>query len=294
MARTKTYLLLAMLITAGFISCQSQLTSDELPEFVRRIVVNGVLSNDSAINFEISASGNPYRNDVRPEIISDAILLLEVNDQEVPAIYNETSRRYESSSTVNAGDKVSVSVSHSKILSAAATVYMPSSLAFFKTELVPDGGKDINGLTSDRLDIQIQDAQNINNYYNVRFFYYNELSQEFLPFDFPVTDQSLLATSTFKLDDGTYVIKDELFRGKMKTISVVPPLGLVIGNTDIKYLVQVISLSEDYWRYLETRDRSKDEFSGSGLFNSGVIVHSNISGGLGILGTQLVESDTIR
>lgn len=280
----------AVFFTAG---CQQLLPEDELPEFVRRIVVNGVLSNDSTISMEISASGNPYKTDIRPEILSDAQLILQINDVTVPISFNATSQRYESASSVNAGDKVHISVSHDNILSAVATVYMPPNLATYHTKLVPNGGTDINGLSSDRLDVVIQDDKAARNYYNLRFFYYDELATEYIPFDFPVRDQSMLAASTFKLDDGTYIIKDDLFNGKLKTVSVVAPLGLVAGNTDIKYLVQVISLSEDYWLYLETLSRSGSN-SDSRLFNNGVVVQSNIAGGLGILATQLVESDTIR
>lgn len=295
MGMKKTYsafLLIALLLSST--GCVRKLTDAELPDYVRRIVVNGIVSNDSVISVEVSSTGDPYKFNDLPKILTTADVALTINDGFAPMTYDTSLGRYVSDRSVATGDKVYMTFKYPLYQEATVRVTVPPVLKDLRSGYVPEGGFDINGLKSDLLQLTFTDNPLARNYYAIRFFYYNEFSQEFLPFEFPPTDPSLVSATTFQLNDGAYVIKDDLFNGKERTISVVAPRGLVAGNTDIKYLVQIVTLTEDYWTYLESLNRYNGSSSGSGLFNNGVVVHSNITNGLGILGAQFVQSDTIR
>ncbi len=87
-----------------------------------------------------------------------------------------------------------------------------------------------------------------------------------------------------------------MFDGSKAEIGVIPEYGLVLGNTDIKYMVQLEALSEDLYKYI----RSKNLYNES-LLNDApninlppVSIHSNIQDGLGIFAGSVMAADTIR
>ena len=99
-----------------------------------------------------------------------------------------------------------------------------------------------------------------------------------------------------KLNDGGFLFNDVLFNGQTKKIEAVPPGGLVAANSDVLYLIELRSVTRDFYNYYKTLQqyRDRDDLQQAGPFGSAVIVHSNITNGLGAFIASNVESDTIR
>lgn len=295
----KRIAVLAMLpAMASLISgCQRLIDPADLPEFVQKIVVNVVSSNVEGSAMEVSLTSSPYDSTDFPTIIEDAEIQFKVNGQTRVFNYNPVSSKYENSSTYQPGDQLVFTVALPNKSTVSSSAIMPAKLDNLQSNLVVNGGTDPNGHEADLVSLTFTDDASGPNYYLLHFYYYSESVQLFLPFELSTSDAILTSPQTIRTNDGGYLFGDETFNGKERTFSVVAPAGLVETNTDIKYLVQVQSLSRDYYVYLKTlqdfRD-SQDNSGGTTTLGSAVVVHSNIAGGLGIFGARTVSADTLR
>jgi len=133
-------------------------------------------------------------------------------------------------------------------------------------------------------------------FYELHFYYFSELAEIFVPFDFELTDETLLSPNTLKLNSGGFLFSDELFNGTRKRFTAAITSSLTRGNSDIKYLIELRKVNQDYWKYWRTLQQYRDQEDqiASGPFGNAVIIHSNVSGGLGIFMGSNLQSDTIR
>lgn len=278
-------------------ACETPIDQGDLPDFVQKIVVNVVNSNTASSAIEVSLTASPYDSIDFPELVDDAIVQFKVNGVVKPFSFNSSTGKYENPSTYKAGDQLQLSVSlqNKSLVSAAAT--MPSKLEGQFSSLTVDGGVDVNGTTADLLTLSFDDNPTENNYYLMHFYYYSEFAGLFLPFEMATSDAILNSPQTIRTNEGGFVFADETFNGRKRTFSVVAPAGIVENNSDIKYLVEISALSRDYYVYLKTLQDFRDAQDNAGAattLGSAVVVHSNISGGLGIFGARTSSSDTLR
>lgn len=271
-----------------------EVPTDQLPDFVDKIVINAALDNINPIEIEVSNSAWAYNTDL-PEVAGTADLILTGPGGEIPLTYNSGTKTYRALSPAVVGATYVLVGSRKNYQTIRASCVVPPKVSNKAVGWVENGGRDIDGNLSDRVYIRFNDPSG-KNYYLVHFYYYSESADLFIPFDFPLNDPSLKAASTVQTTDGGFLFTDDLFSGQNKELAVVPSMGLVAANIDIKYLIELRSISEDYYKYQTSLQRYRDQQDGNsnGPFSSAVIVHSNINNGLGAFLSSTLESDTLR
>jgi hypothetical protein len=148
------------------------------------------------------------------------------------------------------------------------------------------GGIDTSGNKGDLLQVSFQDEAGKDNYYKINVYYWNQTIGQWIPINFDKRDPSLAEYNSFLLNDAGVLFSDELFNGNQKTINIVTTSGLVSSNTGDKYLIELASINKDFFSYYRSLQRAQDakEISFDGGYNNAVVIHSNITNGLGILG----------
>jgi hypothetical protein len=269
---------------------------DQLPDFVSKLVVNSSINNKEVIEIKISDNAGAYEDSL-PKVYEDVTLSLTADGSTVSMTYDNASRSYKSSQKAVPGKtyKLEVRDLALKKQTVVARSFMPEKVFGKSVGYIENGGIDLDGFPSDLLSIEWTDISG-NNYYMLHFYYYSETVGLYIPFDFQITDATLKAPETMKLDDGGFLFNDVLFNGSTKRIEVVPPGGLVAGNSDELYLIELRSVTKDFYTYYKTLQqyRDRDDLQQAGPFGSAVIVHSNITNGLGAFISSTIESDTIR
>jgi len=292
MKQLKIYLSLIAFITIS--ACDREIPFADLPEFEEKLVLNAELNNQQPISIEASSSASAYVNK-EAEVLEGVNIVLLKGNQEIPLIYDGFFKRYISTEIPAAGVNYTVRASYPGLISVTSNAQIPSTLQEKNATYIIDGGTDNNGNTSDLLKVSFRDRANENNYYKLNFYYFSVTLGEWLPFDFNTDDPSLNAPETVSTADGGFVVSDQLFNGQLKEFVAVPPAGLVFNNPDEKYLIQLRVLSEDYYRYFVSLAAFKEQIDDpANLFNDGIVVHSNVNGGLGIFAGTWLESDTLR
>ncbi len=300
MKRSVYFSITTLIVFGGLFGCGADrpLPKSELPGFTDKIVINASLDNLTPIEVEISHAAGAYTNNLPEEYKTVDISLTHPGSSiKIPLIYNSLTNSFIATKTAEPGRSYELSVvdTTGRLQSVSARCIMPEAVLSKKIGFIENGGKDMDGLPSDVLSVQWIDVAGIN-YYIVHFYYYSQTVDLFIPFDFAMTDPTLSAPETVKLIDGGYLFSDALFNGREKKMTVIPPGGLVANNTDIRYLIELRSVTEDYYKYHTTlqRYRDTDDLQQAGPFGSAVIVHNNIVNGLGTFISSTLESDTIR
>ncbi len=293
---------IAILLSFSAILLQSScdvdrpIPSSELPTFENKLVVNAVLDNTRPFEIGISTNVSAYTEDL-PTFYEDATVILRSDQSNIPLTYDNSSKTYKSTTIPAPGNSYRIEVIDNTGLrkTVNARGFVPAKALNKKIGYIENGGVDMDGRSSDLLSIEWTDIS-LKNYYILHFYYYSPTAQSFVPFEFELTDPTLSAPETLRLDDGGYLFNDDLFNGTTKKIQVVPPGGLVAGNPDELYLIELRTVTSDYYKYYKTLQqyRDQDDLQQAGPFGSAVIVHSNVTNGLGAFLTSTLESDTIR
>ncbi|MCB9261854.1 MAG: DUF4249 domain-containing protein [Flavobacteriales bacterium] len=291
---TSLYILTALF--AG--SCNSiEIPANELPDFEPKLSINSSIDNENIISLKIENTVNPFTTDVPAPYKDVDISLTGASSGTFPVSFDASCNCFVSNKAAKPGEVYTLQVKDKlgKYSTATATTYMPAKLLDKKVEFALNGGIDMEGKPSDLISVSWTDIAG-SQYYIAHFLYYSEAADLFIPFDFALDDPSLAASETIKLDDGGYLFSDKLFNGQKKKISVVPPGGLVAGNSDILYLVQIRTVSNEYFKYYNTLNayRENADLVASGSSENTVIVYNNIENGAGIFMGSTIDSDTIR
>ncbi|MCB0735329.1 MAG: DUF4249 domain-containing protein [Flavobacteriales bacterium] len=292
MKKQLTFLSLSAILLGG---CRtSEIPDSELPDFVDKIVLNASIDNQNPIEVEVSNSVWAYESGF-PEIISDVELILTSGDQDIPLTYNSSTKTFQSAVIPKVGQQFTLIAARENYRTASAYCQIPTKVQGKSAGYIENGGIDMDGNKADLVFLKFTDAPGLN-YYIAHFYYYSSSADLFIPFEFELTDETLRSPNTVKLNDGGYLFDDRLFNGSTKEFKVVPPSGITAGNPDIKYLVELRSITEDYYKYQTTLQQYRDnqDQQSNGPFGSAVIVHSNVAGGLGVFLSSTLESDTIR
>lgn len=292
------YRLFFFLIPIALISsCEyrSSIPIDELPQFTDQIVINASLDNQNRIEVEVSNTAWAYGAE-SPQILEDIEVDLRRDGQQLPMNFNNSTKKFGNNIIPAAGEHYSITAFLDGYATVASALLIPEAIPNKQSGFIEGGGIDLQGRTGDLLFVDFDDPASTEDYYELHFLYYSELAQIFIPFDFELTDATLLSPNTLKLNSGGYLFSDEKFNGRRQSFKAVATSSLVAGNTDVKYLIQLRRVSRDYWKYWRTLQQFRDEQDqlSSGPFGSAVIIHSNITGGTGIFMGSYLESDTLR
>lgn len=287
---------LIFLVQSVGCSADRPIPTSQLPDYTDKLVLNASLDNLNIMELKVSNTTSAYTEEL-PMAYNDVTIKMSSSTSTVTMAYDNVSNSFKANRPATPGLTYSIEVSDNKgVLSTATSrCFMPEKLVDKQVSYVENGGFDLEGRVSDVINVKWVDVAG-NNFYVLHFYYYSESADLFIPFDFALTDLTLKAPETVKLDDGGFLFNDALFNGREKSISVVPPGGLVAGNSDVLYLVELRSVTEDYYKYHKTLKQYHDSEVRqlSGPFGSAVIVHSNVTNGLGAFISSTLESDTIR
>jgi hypothetical protein len=266
---------------------------NELEDYKPLLVVNSKLSTGTQFRLQLSNSAS-VSNDNQPKLVKDAVISIAQNGTSFNMTYDAGTELYTSGMTPQPGDIILLDIRAQGYPIATSSASLPKSISAVTT-LVPEGGVDSLGNLSDLIKIRFHDDPSEKNYYLINFYYYDNTLGQFFPMPYSANDPALAQYNSFKLNNGSILFDDELFNGKSKVISTLAPFGLVIGNPNAKYLVQLESISESYYKYLSSLQRAKDAKEGtfSSAFNNAVVIYSNINNGLGILGASYAVRDTL-
>jgi len=217
------------------------------------------------------------------------------NKDEISLTFNEFTETYTTSETVASGDAITLRVNHPNYPNANSSFKMPQEISA-SGSFIKEGGIDVDGDPGDLITVTFTDDANRNNYYQLNFYYFNETISQFIPMAFETSDPSLLDYNSYKLNDGSVLFSDELFNGKEKALSTVAPFGIVAFNTGNKYLIEISSISEDLFKYHKSLQRAEDakEITFQAGYNNAVVIHSNVTSGLGILGASSSNSIILK
>jgi hypothetical protein len=286
-----TYIGIALSLTACF---TDTITPSELGNYRDKMVVNGVLSNNGPIALEITDSKSSFSGDL-PGLVRGAEVQLAVNQDVEDLTFDIFDEVYTGSSTIAPGDAVTLTVFHPDYPRIQATARIPDDIDATAI-LTVDGGVDTSGLVSDLLSVSFKDHPIQENYYRINFYYRNEAIDQYIPFAFNRNDPSLADFNSYRLNDGSILFSDELFNGDEKTLTAVPVSGIVAGNTGDKYMIELSSISKDYFEYYRSLQRAEDakEITFQAGYNNAVVIHTNIAGGLGILGAENANQLILR
>lgn len=289
--RTTLTILATLLIVSA---CEEPADLTKLGKYEGKIVIHSALDNLEPAAISVTYSVDAYKN-YSPGLLRDAVIRFYENGTERTLVFDTAGQKYITDIVPKPGNSYNITVEKSGFKTASADCVMPSLLQNKSVALIPEGGIDETGQKSDLLKISWNDVNAEKNYYKINFFYYSELIQEFVPFDYVVTDPSLKAYDAKKTIDGGFLFSDNLFNGRTKELTAVPPFGLVVGNTTYKYLIQLRNISEAYYQYETTLQDYRDskDFGGDPL-GGAVVIYSNITNGLGIFAGTVLESDTLK
>ncbi len=289
---------LLFILTSAFLwSCDEEIPLDSLDKYNEKLVVNEYFNNKEPFSIQVSLSRDVYKepNPIVLDSTKVKITLTE-NNTVIPLFYNAFGGVFYSNSKPQPGKRYNLSVSSNNHTSISTTGILPDNILNKSATYIEDGGTDLDGNKSDLLKLTFKDDANTKDYYKLNFFYYSELVDKFNAFDFEQKD-ILSAVNTIKTRDGGFLFSDESFNGKDKTLTAVPPSGLVAGNTGAKYLIQIQRLNDDFWKYNTSLEEYRGGLNGGGssnIFGGAVIVYSNIKNGLGIFAGSNIESDTLK
>lgn len=283
---------LACLLVTG--CATDTITPNELSNYLERIVVNGILDTKGTISLEVTDSKSSFKNEY-PTLLKDAEVVIYQNQNEIKLTYDLFSERFVSNQMLKVGDAITLEVRHPSYPYCESKLIMPKALNP-NGSLQINGGVDTLGNISDKLSVTFKDEEGRNNYYRINFFYYNRTSGRYIPMPYDVTDPSLASYNSYRLNDNSIIFSDDLFKGGTKTISTVAPAGLVSSNPNEKYKIEIASISSDLFKYYKSLQRARDagEITFNAGFNNAVVIHSNIRGGLGILGAMDINEIELK
>ena len=274
---------------------QDTINPDLIQDYREKMVVNAVLTSGKPVKLILTNSlsaidANGFKG------IQNADIKIETSSvpSERSMSYVPGDTNYVSNIIVNAGESLRMKIKHPDFNSnITSTVAFPVLVGAF-ANLTVDGGIDTSGLPGDLIQVTFNDPGNQPNYYRLKIHYFNQTIGSWIPLAFTKSDPSLTGYNSYVLNDASVIFSDELFNGSDKVIRTVAPNGLVSSNTGDKYLVEFSHISNDFFEYYRSLQRAQDakEISFAGGYNNAVVIHSNITNGVGILATQ-TNSTTI-
>lgn len=294
--KTASYIHIGVFLLIGTLSScyQDTIRPTELLNYQNKMVINGIFSADESLNFELTTSEASIDSTL-PSVVKNAKVTLVRANSESLMTYDVITENYISSTKLVGEESVAVRIEHPTLPNCNAVIKIPKNTSATGT-LTPNEGIDTGGLPGDLLQISFKDQAGQDNFYKINVYYRNETIGRWIPINFDKRDPSLAEYNSYTLNDAGVLFSDELFNGNNKVLSIVAPSGIVAGVTGDKYLIELSSISEDYFSYFRSLQRAQDakEITFQGGYNNAVVIHSNVNGGLGILGTQNTTSVVLK
>lgn len=257
-------------------SCVKKIDLD-LPAYSSKLVVNGEFDSDTTISVQISRSLPIMQtSDSTGYLLQNATVTIFENGV---SLGNASlfSGRYVMNKKPVVGASYDVEVSAPNYNKAKASLKMPNAIpvvASYDSFI----GFDADGFEVGQLTVSMTDDPNTKNYYKFYIRYYSAGISTWFPLD--IVSNDVVFLNNEKLGDGSYLFSDRTFSGKTKTLKFNIEASSVKGSP--KFEISIKTFNEDYFNYLrQTDDYSQ---SGNGFSNDPVILRTNVSNGLGMVG----------
>lgn len=257
-------------------SCVKKIDLD-LPAYSSKLVVNGEFDSDTTISVQISRSLPIMQtSDSTGYLLQNATVTIFENGV---SLGNASlfSGRYVMNKKPVVGASYDVEVNAPNYNKAKASLKMPNAIpvvASYDSFI----GFDADGFEVGQLTVSMTDDPNTKNYYKFFIRYYSAGISTWFPLD--IVSNDVVFLNNEKLGDGSYLFSDRTFAGKTKTLKFNIEASSVKGSP--KFEISIKTFNEDYFNYLrQTDDYSQ---SGNGFSNDPVILRTNVSNGLGMVG----------
>ncbi len=281
--RYSTILLTALCLCA----CESELDITGI-KHDPLLVVNSLVNSDDFFSVQVSTT-IPLKDTLYPKFVEtakvsvlDGITLLAV----LP--YDLGEEKYIGNFKPLPGKTYTVMVEKTSFYTASGSMKLPEKLNSPPAKWMDNTGTDSLGFATGTITCFISDPQKDRNYYEINLYRYDDFDQSWYTV-IPLPIDPFINENAIRTEKGGMLIDDRNFNGLSKEIGFVTPFGS--AGTQYKFLVEVRSLSVDYYRYLESLANYR---SISGLFSDPSPVFSNIVNGRGICAGSSVEKDTIQ
>lgn len=281
--RIQTYTILLSILLAS--SCVKPIEL-ELPDYASKLVVNGEMDSESKISLQVSRSLPIMQtSDSSGYLIKNAVVTVFENGSNIgtAAYFNG---RFELPQKPKPGFRYRIEVASGTYIPVTANLVMPDKTPVTVT-YTDSIGLDGFGFKIGQINLSFTDNGSISNYYKLLINYYNAGRQEWLPL--LLSSNDVIFLNNEKLNDGSYLFSDRTFSGKTKRLSFEVPFGFATGSP--KFAVILKNFDADYYDYL----RATDDYNqtGNGFSNDPVILKSNVTNGLGMVGGVSNARDTI-
>jgi hypothetical protein len=282
----KNFWMLGLIVAMFAASCDTELDDSSI-KFTPRLVVNSFVNSDDFFSVQVSQT-IPMTDTAFPDFIENANVIVNDGIQDYTLSYNLGLSKYVANFKPVAGKEYKVEVSVPNFSKATGRMTLPNKLNSPKSTWKENTGFDSFGFETGTITCFIADPQNERNYYEINLYRYDDFIQEWVIMP-PTTTDPFLNQNAAKTDLGGFLLDDRTFNGGNRQFEFITSFGSA-GNM-YKYLVEVRSLSVEYYTYLQSLANYRKT---TGLFSDPTPIYSNITNGRGICAGASIQRDTIQ
>jgi hypothetical protein len=258
----------------------------ELPAYSSKIVVNGEFDSEKTIELQITRSLPILQaSDSTGYLLKNASVTVFENGNNIGNAIYMAGKYYLNKQPKN-GATYRVDITAPNYTKASANLSIPNSIpitASYKDSI----GLDADGFKIGQLTVTFTDAPGVSNYYRFMINYYNSGLMTWFPFT--IVSNDILFLNNEKQKDGSYLFSDATFSGKSKSLRFNVQSSTVKGSP--KFEISIKSFNQDYYQYLQQTNAYNQD--GNGFSNDPVILRTNVTDGLGMVGGVSNSKDTI-
>jgi len=288
------------------------------------IVVNSIISPDSAISAEISKSKFFLANDETFDSIKNADVSLYINGSFKEKMSNVAGGLYKSNYIPNSGDTVLMKVASSGMQSVNCQTIITSkpeiisvdtaitSLNYYPTinyksdqygNVISQDTTAANLNYQLKVKIKIHDNVKEKNYYRITSQVHqpannsNSYGYTNITFEGALSDSQNNSSDILGISSSSNmynIFSDELFNGKdyFITCNITGYSSISLSGSEAPYLyINLQNINDDYYKYLYTKNLS---YSSDGFFSEPVQIYNNVNNGIGILGAYNNGDNSIK
>lgn len=275
-------------------SCTAILDDIELPEVDQKLVVNSLFNEGE--QFKVSVSYSQTRGtSANLNVVADALVILSEDNSivdtlvitEDPFYADSVNRWYYLSSIVPVMDRqYSVRISAEDYQPVYANDFLPekAKIRFVGKESISTTGEEARKYLRIYLEI---DQLNATGFYYIAVSekrYINSIRKNYILFEM---NDPILGQHSYNIEQDYLLFPGEFLANQAYAFSI--DLNEEIVNSNSVYF-ELISLSYDVWKYLETVTAQKNLDT---RISEPVKVYSNVEGGRGIFGGINVSVDSL-
>lgn len=286
MKRITSFCFTAIIISTMFMRCETNLDMSSI-QHTPKLVVNSFVNSDELFSVQVSST-IPINDTNPPKLIENAMVTVNDGSKTETLSYDLSVQKYLAKFKPVPGKVYTVRVEKGNFSTAIGTLTIPNRVVSAKSVWKNKTGFDSLGFETGTLSCFISDPSGERNYYEINLYRFDDFTQEWLIMP-PTTTDPFLNENGIKTDIGGILIDDRSFNGSAKQFDFITSYGS--AGIQYKFLVEVRSLSDDYYRYLQSLASYKAQ---GGIFSDPSPVYSNITNGRGICAGAAIQKDTIQ